>query len=146
MSDTKLTDEMGRRAALRRYEILDTPREAPFDRIVNLVKTVMDVPVALISLVDADRQWLKSCLGVDLTETSRDISFCTYTIQAREPLMIPNASEDPRFANNPLVLGPPHIMSYLGVPLATPDGYNLGSLCAIDTKPRTFNAGQIEVM
>jgi hypothetical protein len=146
MIDTKLADEAARLAALRRYEILDTLPEAPFDRITGLVKAVFEVPIALVSLIDADRQWLKSCVGMDVSETPREISFCTHTIQRREPMVIANATEDPRFANNPLVTGPPYIASYLGAPLETPDGYNVGSLCAIDTKPRTFSATQIEVM
>jgi diguanylate cyclase (GGDEF)-like protein len=83
---------------------------------------------------------------LDLTETPREISFCKLTIQAREPLLIPDASRDPRFANNPLVTGPPHIGSYLGVPLTTPDGYNVGSLCAIDTKPRNYSVEQIGLL
>jgi diguanylate cyclase (GGDEF)-like protein len=146
MTEEKLADEAGRLAALRRFEVLDTPHEAPFDRITRLVKAVLGVPIALISLVDADRQWLKSCVGLDITETSREVSFCAHTIRKREPMVVPNAAEDPRFALNPLVTGPPHIASYLGVPLETPDGYNLGALCAIDTQPREFNADQIEVM
>jgi diguanylate cyclase (GGDEF)-like protein len=146
MVDVKLVDEEGRLAAVKRYEILDTEPEIPFDRITGLVKAVMDVPMASISLIDADRQWLKSCVGMGAGDTPREISFCTHTIQAREPMVIEDASKDARFAENPLVTGPPHIASYLGVPLTTPDGYNLGSLCAIDTKPRIYSDAQIEVM
>ncbi len=146
MMDTKLVDEEGRLAAVKRYEILDTAPEAPFDRITGLVKAVMDVPMASISLIDANRQWLKSCVGMAGGDTEREITFCTHTIQSREPMVIGDATVDPRFMANPLVTGPPHIASYLGVPLATPDGYNLGSLCAIDTKPRTYSAAQVEVM
>ena len=146
MTDKKLTDEAGRLAALRRSEILDTAPEASFDRITRLVQTVLNVPIALVSLIDADRQWLKSCVGLGLSETSREVSFCSHTIRRREPMVVPDACEDPRFANNPLVTGPPHIASYLGVPLETPDGYNLGALCAIDVKPREFSTEQIEVM
>ncbi len=145
--DPKLDDEMGRLAALKRYELLDTPKEAPFDRIANLVKTVMDVPISTISLIDRDRQWLKSCVGLDGAENMpRGISFCNHTIKSREAMHIPDAKLDPRFRDNPLVTGPPYIGSYLGVPLATPDGYNLGSLCAIDYKPRTFTESQISVL
>lgn len=145
-SDTKLFDEPARLAALRSYEILDTPREAAFDRITSLVKTVLNVPIAIVSLIDSDRQWFKSCVGLDIDGTPRNISFCTHTIQSRSPLHVPDARLDPRFAENPLVLGPPHIGSYLGVPLATPEGYNLGSLCIIDTKPRDFDGAQVEVL
>jgi diguanylate cyclase (GGDEF)-like protein len=144
--DEKLLDEPGRLAALRRYELLDTPPEAPFDRITMLVKTVLNVPMASVSLVDAERQWLMSCVGMERGDTPRDITFCTHTIQSRAPMIVFDASLDPRFARNPLVTGPPYIASYLGVPLSTPDGYNLGSLCAIDTRPRTFNEGQLEVL
>lgn len=146
MVDSKLVDEPARLAALHRYEVLDTPRETAFDRITSLVKIVLNVPIAVVSLIDSDRQWFKSCVGLDSTETPREISFCTHTIQARVPMNIPDAKEDPRFAENPLVTGPPYIGSYLGVPLTTPDGYNLGSLCVIDMQPRNFDPGQVEVL
>src|SRR5689334_19273757 len=137
ISDRKLTDEVGRVSALHRYCVLDTPPEASFDCITKLVQTHLGVPIAAMSLVDTDRQWLKSRIGLETTECPREISFCTHTIQDPEPLYIPDATLDERFARNPLVTGPPHIRSYLGVPLATPDGYHIGSLCAIDTQPRT---------
>lgn len=146
MTDKKLTDEGGRQAALNRYEVLDTPGEAAFDRITQLVKTVLNVPIATVTLVDADRQWFKSCVGMDITETAREISFCTHTIQQREPLHIPDAEADARFAESPLVTGKPFIRAYLGVPLSTPDGYNVGSLCAIDTAARAFTPEQIAVL
>ncbi|WP_298286236.1 sensor domain-containing diguanylate cyclase [Acidocella sp.] len=142
----RLTDEAGRLASLHRYEILDTAPEAPYDKITQLVRTVLDVPIATVSLIDADRQWFKSCLGTDVRETARDISFCTHTIQTREPMVINNAHLDERFAQNPLVLGPPFIASYAGAPLITPDGYALGSLCAVDTKPRIFEEWQVELL
>lgn len=145
-TDTKLYDEPARLAALRSYEVLDTPREPAFDRITSLVRTVLNVPIALVSLIDSDRQWFKSCVGLDSEGTSRDISFCTHTILSRSPMNVPDAKLDPRFADNPLVLGPPYIGSYLGVPLCTPDGYNLGSLCVIDTRPREFDKAQEDVL
>ena len=144
--DPKLQDEQGRLAALRRYEVLDTSREAPFERVTNLVQTVLNVPIATISLIDADRQWYKSCVGMENVDLPREESFCTHTIQSREPLVIPDTLADPRFAHYGSVVGKPHIRSYIGVPLSSPDGYNLGSLCALDRKPREFNAGQIEVL
>ncbi len=146
MVDTKLHDEPGRLAALKRAEILDTAPEEPFDRITGLVRTVLNVPLATVSLIDENRQWLKSCVGLDITSTPRDVAFCHYTIQGREPMYIPDAKLDPRFADNPLVTGAPYIGSYLGIPLSSPDGYNVGSLCAIDFKPRTFDAAQIQVL
>jgi diguanylate cyclase (GGDEF)-like protein len=145
-TDPKLQDEAGRLAALHRYEVLDTPSEEAFDRITGLVSAVLGVPISTVSLVDADRQWFKSCVGVSSRETARDISFCTHTIQEREPFNIPDAKLDPRFAENPLVTGPPFIRSYLGVPLSTPDGYNVGSLCAIDVVPRNYSSAQIEIL
>jgi diguanylate cyclase (GGDEF)-like protein len=146
VSDPKLHDEAGRVAALHRYEILDTAEEAAFDRITSLVRTVLDVPICTVSLIDADRQWFKSRQGVPFCETRRDWSFCTYTILERDPLVVPDAALDIRFAQNPLVVGEPFIRSYLGVPLATPDGYNVGSLCAIDMIPRSHGPAQIEIL
>ncbi|PTE19172.1 sensor domain-containing diguanylate cyclase, partial [Cereibacter changlensis JA139] len=142
----KLLDEPGRVAALRRYSVLDTPAEQPFDKLTELVRNVLGVSFAAVSLIDEDRQWFKSVAGLSAGETPRDVSFCTHTIKTREPMIIPDATLDARFSKNPLVTGHPKIRSYLGVPLETPDGYNLGALCAIDTAPRTFNASQIEIM
>lgn len=146
MTDAKLQDEPGRLAALHRYEVLDTPKESAFERITGLVKTVLNVPMCAVSLIDTDRQWFKSCVGLTAPQTARDISFCTHTIQRREPMNIPDATMDDRFRDNPLVTGDPHIRSYLGVPLSTPDGYNVGSLCAIDVKPRDFSPEQVGVL
>ncbi len=146
MNDPKLADEPGRRAALQRADLLDTPPEAPFDRITKLVCAVLDVPIAIISLIDADRQWLKSAAGIERGQCPREDSFCNHTIKARAPLVIEDAGRDPRFIDNPFVTQAPHIASYLGVPLGSPDGYNLGALCAIDSKPRAFSEAQIEIM
>lgn len=146
MSDGKLTDEPARVAALRRYEVLDTPSEGAFDKITNLVRAVLGVPMSAVSLIDTDRQWLKSHPGIDGSETGRDVAFCDYTIRGREPMVVADASMDARFRDNPLVTGDPNIASYAGVPLETPDGYNIGSLCAIDTCPRQFDAAQIEIL
>ncbi len=145
-ADPKLQDEAGRLSALRQYDILDSPNEAAFDRITNLVKTVFNVPICTVSLVDQDRQWFKSCVGLTDTETSRDISFCTHTIQHREPMYIPDTTADARFRDNPLVTGGPMIRSYLGVPLSTPDGYNVGALCAIDVVPTSYSDSQIAIL
>ena len=146
MADAKLADEPGRLAALRRYEVLDTPVETPFEKITKLVQTVLGVPISAVSLIDGDRQWLKSIQGLDGRETTRDVAFCDHTIRTRQPMVVPDASLDPRFAQNPLVTGAPHIASYAGVPLETPDGYNIGSLCAVDIVPRQFSAAQIELL
>lgn len=146
VADAKLHDEPGRLLALQRYQILDTPKESEFDRITDLVAKVLDVPLCGVSLVDIDRQWFKSCVGFTVSQTKRDISFCSHTIMAREPLHITDATLDERFVDDPLVTGDPFIRSYLGVPLSTPDGYNVGSLCALDTKSRTFSSDQIAML
>jgi diguanylate cyclase (GGDEF)-like protein len=144
--DVRLNDEQGRIAALQRYEVLDTPAEEPFDRITKLVQMVLGVPIATVTLIDSNRQWFKSCVGVEGSGTARDVSFCTHTIRRREAMNIPDATLDSRFADNPLVTGEPFIRSYLGVPLKTPDGYNVGALCAIDRRPREFSEEQMQMM
>lgn len=146
MLDPKLMDEPARLAALDRYEVLDTPREPSFDRITDLVRSILGVPISAVSLVDADRQWFKSLAGLDRSETARDIAFCDHAIRERAPMIVTDAREDARFRDNPLVTGDPNIRSYAGIPLETPDGYNIGSLCAIDTVPRQFDPGQIAIL
>ena len=146
MDDSKLTDEVARLAALHRYEVLDTEPEEPFDKITALVRTVLGVPISIISLIDAKRQWLKSVLGPVPKEIPKELSFCTHTIQTRAPLMISDALADKRFAQNSAVTGSPYIRSYLGVSLETPDGYNIGALCAIDVVPREFTPQEIETL
>lgn len=142
----RLVDETARLAALRRYQVLDTPREAAFDDIVALVRTSLSVPIAAVSLVDQERLWFKAQSGLTMCETPRSISFCTHTIQTCEPMIIEDAHADDRFRNNPLVVGAPFITAYAGVPLACPVGYNIGSLCAIDTVPRRFTPVQIDIL
>jgi diguanylate cyclase (GGDEF)-like protein len=146
MHERNLLDEEGRIAALERYQVLDTPPEAPFEKITSLVQSVLQVPICAVSLVDRERQWFKSIQGLDARETPRSISFCTHTIKTDEPLIVPDALDDPRFATSPLVVGPPDIRSYAGVPLQTPDGFNVGALCAIDTAPRHFSEAQIGIL
>ncbi len=144
----KKGDEAGRLAALERYGVLDTAAEAPFDKITLLVKTIFSVPIVLVSLVDADRQWFKSKQGLpaDACETPRDISFCGHTIQTADAFVVEDMLADPRFRDNPLVIGPPHVRFYAGVPLRTPDGYNVGSLCINDTVPRSFDMAKLEIL
>lgn len=144
--DARLTDEPARLRALGRLDVLDTPREDAFERLTMLVRTVLDVPISAVSLVDRDRQWFKSIQGLPEPQTPRDIAFCAHTIMAREPMIIPDAFLDPRFATNPLVTAAPGIRSYAGVPLSSPDGYNLGSLCAIDTRVRVFSDAQVALL
>lgn len=146
MSNEKVIDESARLASLRRYDVLDTPAEASFDKITSLVRSVLNVPISAVSLIDSDRQWFKSIQGLDVTETPRSISFCSHAIKDVKPLVITDATKDERFSSNPLVLGPPRIRSYAGAPLQTPDGYNLGALCAIDTVPRTFSDDQLSIL
>lgn len=145
-TERQLKDEDGRLAALRRYDVLDTPPEEPFDRLTELVRKVLSVPIAAVSLIDEKRQWFKSISGLEACEMSRDLSFCAHAIQRREPMVVPDATLDLRFAKNPMVTGEPYVRSYLGIPLETPDGYNLGALCAIDFKPRDFSPNEIAIL
>lgn len=146
MPDLMLRDEEGRIAALGRLNVLDTAPEEPFEKIVNLVRTILRVPMATVTLVDRDRQWFKAHRGVPAQQTARSVSFCTHTIQQREPLIVEDALLDARFADSPLVRDDPHIRSYAGIPLHTPDGFNVGALCAIDTQPRMFSAAEIAIL
>ena len=147
MHDDRLDDEEGRIAALRRYEALDTGDEKPFQRVVELVQTVLGVPAAAITLVDGDRQWYRAARGLDgKASIPRADSFCDETIGQPGPLAVTDTHLDQRFAANPMVVGAPFIRSYLGVPLTTPDGYNIGTLCAIDTAPRPFDARQGDIL
>ncbi|MBU2873179.1 ATP-binding protein [Marinobacter salexigens] len=132
-------DESKRQAALDHLRILDTPPEARFDRLTRMAARLLDVPIALISLVDRDRQWFKSCVGLDASETPRSVSFCGHALFDNEPLVVEDAQEDERFRDNPLVTGDPNIRFYVGTPLHSADGYALGTLCVMDRKPRTLS-------
>jgi diguanylate cyclase (GGDEF)-like protein len=138
-------NEGKRLATLKSLDILDTQAEERFDRLTRMAKRMFGVPIALVSLVDENRQWFKSCVGLDASETSREISFCGHTILQNEVFIIPNAIEDLRFADNPLVLNDPNIRFYAGCPL-TVGGYRLGTLCIIDTVPREFDEEDIEAL
>lgn len=146
MQDDRLTDEEARLAALRRYEVRATAESAPFQRIVDLVRQIMNVPMAAVTLIDEDTQWFRAQHGLKGMSTARADAFCNFTIAQGDPFAVTDARLDPRFAENPMVTGDPHIRSYLGVPLRTPDGYNVGSLCAIDDEPRQFDRAQGEIM
>lgn len=140
-------DEVARIAALLRYGILDSAPDPAFDRLTAIVSRVLDVPIALVSLIDAERQWFKSCVGLgDSRETSRDVAFCAHAIHADGVFVIPDATADARFADNPNVVGDPFVRSYAGAPLRTSDGFRLGTLCAIDRRPRTFTADQLAML
>ncbi|QND58376.1 sensor domain-containing diguanylate cyclase [Mesorhizobium huakuii] len=138
--------EAARLRAVERFDVLDTPREAAFDRITRLIKTVFDVPIAIISVIDGHRQWYKACEGLAVNEVERKATFCQYTIPREEPLIVADATKDPRFANNPMVSSDPHIRFYAGVPLRTRDGHNIGSVCAIGYTPREFSDRDIAIL
>ncbi len=136
-------DEAERLEALRRLKVLDTPAEERFDRLTRLAKALFDVPIALVSLVDGERQWFKSRQGLAACETPRDVSFCGHAILGPEILHVANALEDSRFAANPLVTGVPNIRFYAGAPLATADGHRVGTLCIIDDRERELTPDEL---
>jgi diguanylate cyclase (GGDEF)-like protein len=146
LADAKLQDEVGRLAALRRYDILDTGSEDDFEKIVALVQRIFDVPMAAVTFIDSDRQWFKARRGLDASETPRSGGFCDHTIASFDGLMVEDAERDPRFADSPLVTGAPHIRSYLGAPLRTPDGYQVGALCVIGHESRRFTTEEREIL
>jgi anti-sigma regulatory factor (Ser/Thr protein kinase) len=139
-------DEIARLAALRAYRILDTEPEGRFDDLAVLASHICGTPIALISVVDADRQWFKSRIGLTFVETSRAVSFCTHSIQQRDIMVVPDAREDERLRDNPHVTGEPHIRFYAGAPLITRDGYALGTLCVIDRVPRQLTDEQMQAL
>ncbi|MEO7775555.1 MAG: diguanylate cyclase [Steroidobacteraceae bacterium] len=139
-------DEGARLMALSRLAILDTPPEEVFDRITRLAARALGVPIALVSLVDQTRQWFKSCVGLQVAETAREISFCGHVVFNREGLIVADASIDQRFADNPLVTGEPKIRAYMGVPIFTGDAQPIGTLCVMDTEPRPFDEQDLAVL
>lgn len=144
--DHKLHDEPGRLSALRRLAVLDSAPEQPFEDVVALVRSVLGVPMAAVSLIDEHRQWFKARSGIDTAETARDASFCTHTIVQRTPMVVADATQDSRFCANPFVAGERGVRSYAGVPLKTADGYNVGALCAVDTKPRDYSEADMTIL
>ena len=143
-NDSQGVDEAGRLEALRRYELLDTPSEQALDDLTTLAAQICQVPIALVSLVDEGRQWFKSKFGLKVDETSRDVSFCAHALGGTDLLIVPDATADPRFAENSLVTGEPHIRFYAGAPLITPDGHAIGTICVIDRKARSLDFHQLE--
>ncbi len=138
--------EAARQLALDRYDVLDTGEETCFDHITQAVKLALDVPMAAISFMDGKRLWFKSKVGFDASEMPRNAAFCDYTIHQNSTLIIEDTTLDPRFKKNPSVSGEPSLRSYIGVPLTTPDGHNIGTLCALDIMPRKFLHPKIEMM
>lgn len=139
-------DEPARLEALRSYGILDTPPEQLFDDVTKLAAQICGVPISAISLIDEERQWFKSIVGLDARETPRDAAFCAHTILEPGVMVVEDAHTDQRFADNPLVLEDPGVRFYAGAPLVTPEGQSLGSLCVIDSEPRELNDEQIEAL
>lgn len=146
MKESESINERNRLEALERYDILDTPPEPVYDDFTELASLICQTPIALISLVDEARQWFKSRVGIEICETHRSISFCQNAIQGTELMEVPDARLDERFCANPLVTGEPHIRFYAGVPLTTPDGHRLGTLCVIDHVPRQLTGEQRDVL
>ena len=147
LSPPRPANEEKRLASLRRYALLDTPPDASFDRLTSLAARLFRVPLALVTLIDRDRQWFKSCQGsarnlVSVSEMHRDIAFCAHTILSEKPLVAEDTRLDPRFADNPLVTGAPNVRFYAGAPLRDEEGHALGSLCLLDFLPRAFPAEQ----
>jgi len=133
-----------RLAALREYDILDTPPESSFDRVTRLACQLLNVPMSVVSLVDKERQWFKSCVGIDVTETHRAPSFCSYTILTDRYLNVPDATKDSRFCDSTLVTGSPYLRFYLGIPLRSSSGFNIGSFCAMSTEAKVITEAELQ--
>ena len=144
LAPAKPADESHRLAALHSLGLLDTSPDERFDRITRIARYVADVPIALVSLVDQDRQWFKSLQGLSVCETAREISFCAHAILQEDPLIVPDSHRDNRFADNPLVTGAPYVRFYAGHAIHAPNGARIGTLCVIDTQPRDLSVEQLQ--
>ena len=139
-------NEADRLQALRELLILDTPPEERFDRIVQFAAEEFGVPIALLSLVDTNRQWFKARFGLAVCETDRKSSFCGHAIHVSEVMVVSDATQDPRFVDNPMVLGDPHIRFYAGAPLEVRPGVRIGTLCLIDRRRRTLDETDLLIL
>lgn len=144
--EIKLDDEAGRVAAVHRYEFLDAPPEAEFEQLTALLKTMFGVPIAFISLIDDKRQVYTASLGLDIGSLPRNETFCEHTLMASHVMVVEDARVDERFSAHPMVTGEPGIRSYLGAPLTSPEGYNVGTVCVVDFHPRRFDEMQLEML
>ncbi len=142
----KPSNEQERLSFLRDMNILDTPLEERFERITRIVCRSLRVPISAVSLIDDERQWFKAVQGLDVAQTGRAEAFCAHTILEKDVFVVPNALDDIRFSDNPLVTGHPNIRFYAGIPLEVQDGICIGSLCAIDNEPRELDAEQLEIL
>ena len=139
-------NEVARVQALHQYAVLNTAPEPAYDQLAELAASICGTPIAAVSLIDSDRQWIKANVGLNFSETARDVAFCAHTIAQRDLLVVPDATRDPRFADNPLVTSEPHIRFYAGAPLITSDGHALGTLCVLDYAPRQLDDQQRDAL
>ncbi|MEP6801308.1 MAG: protein kinase [Acidobacteriota bacterium] len=139
-------DEASRLAALYRFDILDSDPEPEFDDVARLAALICDTPIALVTFIDRNRQWFKSRIGVDATETSREHALCAHAILGRDVFVIPDTTADDRFSGNPLVTGPMKLRFYAGAPLVTPDGHAIGTICVLDREPRQLGEAQVQAL
>ena len=138
--------ERDRLAALDQFDVLDSPREKPFDRIASLIRNIFGVEVGIVSMIDGHRQWYKASDGATVDEVPLESTFCRLTVQSDDPVVVKDATQDVRFATNPHVTGKPHVRFYAGIPLRTRQGHNIGTLCAIDSTPRDFSDRDILIL